>query len=227
MTGWQNVNNASYWFNENGELSSKAGIDVSQWNGKIDWAKVKADGIEFAFIRAGVRGCVTGKIVYDERFVENVKGATANGIEVGVYFFSQAINAEEGKEEAVWTLNAIEGLNVTGPVVIDSEYVSWDPAAGDTEPRGNKLSTATRTETVVAFCNAVKAQGRKPMIYASRSWFENQLDLSKLTGFEKWLAVWASTVSWSQPFSVWQGTSTGKVDGISGNVDRNAWKIVS
>ena len=227
MTGWQNINNVSYWFNENGEPSSKAGIDVSQWNGKIDWAKVKADGIEFAFIRAGVRGCVTGKIVYDERFVENVKGATENGIEVGVYFFSQATTAEEGKQEAEWTLNAIEGLNVTGPIVIDSEHVVWNRNAGDTEPRGNKLSAATRTETVVAFCSAVKAQGRKPMIYASQSWFEKQLDLSKLTGIEKWLARWAATVSWSQPFSVWQSCSDGKVDGISGNGDRNAWKIVS
>lgn len=225
LTGWHNINNISYWFNTEGKLSSKAGIDVSKWNGKIDWEKVKADGIEFAFIRAGVRGYVSGKIVYDERFVENVEGATANGIEVGVYFFSQATTAEEGKQEAEWTLNAIEGLNVTGPIVIDTEYVSKDPE--DPEPRGNVISREVRTEAVEAFANTVKASGRTPMIYASQSWFENQLDLSKLTGIEKWLARWSASVSWSQPFSIWQSCSDGKVNGINGNVDRNAWKIVS
>ncbi len=225
LTGWQNVNNVGYWFNDNGELSSKKGIDVSKWNGKIDWAKVKADGIDFAIIRVGVRGCVSGKIVYDEWFVRNVKGATANGIEVGVYFFSQAINAEEGKQEAEWTLNAIRGYNITGPIVIDSESAYWDPAAGDTEPRGNRISREARTDSVVAFCNTVKAAGRKPMIYANQGWFEKQLDLSRLTGFEKWLARWAPSANWSQPFTMWQSCSDGKVNGISGNVDRNAWMI--
>ncbi len=225
LTGWQNINNVGYWFNGNGELSSRMGIDVSKWNGKIDWAKVKADGIDFAIIRVGVRGCVTGKIVYDERFVENVKGATANGIEVGVYFFSQAINAEEGKQEAEWTLSAIQGYNVTGPVVIDSESASWNPSAGDTEPRGNRITREARTDSVVAFCDTVRAAGRKPMIYANQGWFERQLDLSRLTKYEKWLARWAPSANWSQPFTMWQSCSDGKVNGVSGNVDRNAWKI--
>ena len=226
MTGWQNINLKGYWFDSDGVLSSKAGIDVSQWNGKIDWAAVKADGIDFAIIRAGVRGCVSGKIVYDERFAENVKGAAANGIQVGVYFFSQAINAEEGKQEAEWTLNAIAGMNVTGPVVIDSEYVGWDASKGDTEPRGNRISTAARTDSVVGFCDKVRSSNRTPMIYASQSWFENQLTLSRLTNVEKWVARWADTISWSQPFSIWQCCSDGTVKGVSGNVDRNAWKIV-
>lgn len=225
LTGWHNINNAGYWFNSKGELSSKAGIDVSQWNGTIDWKKVKAAGIEFAIIRAGVRGCVSGKIVYDERFVANVQGALSNGIEVGVYFFSQAVNAAEGQQEAEWILNAIQGYSITGPVVIDTEYVAWDEAAGDTEPRGNRISTTKRTDAVQKFCSTVKAGGYKPMVYASKSWFENQLDLSRLTGIEKWLAFWTANASWSQPFSIWQCTENGKVNGISGNVDRNAWKI--
>ena len=208
-------------------MSSRSGIDVSKWNGTIDWAKVAADGIDFVIIRAGVRGSVSGKIVYDETFVTNVKGALANGIEVGVYFFSQAINGEEGKAEAEWTLNAIQGLGVTGPVVIDTEYAEWDPAAGDTEPRGNKISTKDRTDAIVAFCDTVRAAGYRPMIYASQSWFEHQLDMSRITNVDKWVARWAATITWPYEFAMWQSCSDGKVNGIKGDVDRNAWKVVS
>lgn len=100
LTGWQNVNNVGYYFDNEGAVSSKCGIDVSKYQGTIDWKKVKADGIDFVFVRAGYRGYETGKIVIDTKFVENVKGAHDAGLEVGVYFFSQAINAAEGKAEA-------------------------------------------------------------------------------------------------------------------------------
>ena len=223
LTGWKSVNGHGYYFNESGQLSSRMGIDVSKWQKNIDWAKVKADGVDFAIIRAGVRGSVTGEKKYDEYFEQNVKGALANGIQVGVYFFSQAINADEGRQEAEWILNAIQGYNITGPVVIDSEYASWNPGAGDTEPRGNRISSQTRTEVIKAFCDTVAAAGKTPMIYSSRSWFENNMYLSQLTNYAKWNAEWSSEPHLSAPFSIWQYRSDGTVDGISGNVDCNAW----
>ena len=225
MTGWKNINNIGYWFNGNGELSSKMGIDVSVHQGKIDWQAVKSDGIEFALIRVGYRGSVSGKIVIDTRFEENVRAAAAAGIECGVYFFSQAINADEGRAEAEFALNAISGLPVTGPVIIDTEYVAWNPGAGDTEPRGNRTSTSARTDAVAAFCQTVASAGKQTMIYASQSWYENNLQLSRLTSYQKWLARWSESVTWNHDFTIWQCTDKGRVKGINGNVDRNAWKI--
>ncbi|MBQ8040139.1 MAG: hypothetical protein IJ274_09775, partial [Lachnospiraceae bacterium] len=106
-------------------VTSKKGIDVSKFQGKIDWKAVQEDDVEYAFIRVGYRGYgSSGKLVTDENFEDNIKGATANGIDVGVYFFSQSVNEEEAIEEANYVLEAIEGYDVTYPVVIDIEEVT-------------------------------------------------------------------------------------------------------
>ncbi len=223
LIGWQNINNVGYYFDSEGALSSKCGIDVSQWNGDIDWQKVKADGIDFVFIRAGYRGYGTGAIVMDRNFVENIEGATAAGLEVGIYFFSQAINAAEGQAEAQWCLSAAEEYPNVTYLAIDTEKATSNGDVG----RADNISRKDRTDAMEAFCKTVEQAGKKSMIYASQSWFENQLDLSRLTSYGKWVARWATTISWSQPFQVWQSCSDGKVDGISGDVDRNAWKIES
>lgn len=224
LVGWYNVGGIGYYFDAEGAVSSKVGIDVSQHQGTINWNAVKADGIQFAMIRVGYRGNQSGKIVMDSQFETNVRNALAAGIEVGIYFFSQAINVDEARAEAEFSLNAAQNAGVTGPIVIDTEYVAWNPAV-DGEPRANRISTSTRTDVVATFCDTVNAAGKKPMIYASQSWYQDNLQLSRLGSYSKWLANWNATVNWGYDFEVWQYTDSGKVNGISGNVDRNVWKI--
>lgn len=189
------------------------GIDVSKFQGAIDWNRVKASGIDFVFIRVGYRGYQYGTIVEDPYFQTNIKGALAAGIDVGVYFFSQAITQEEAKAEAAWTVQKIAPYKITYPVVIDTEYVSGG--------RANAMSAAQRTNVVDAFCNEVNRLGYTPMIYANKSWLQNNLNMSYLNKYDVWLARYAAAPEYTGPFNIWQYTSTGYVDGITGNVDRN------
>lgn len=195
------------------EKTSFAGIDVSKFQGNIDWNRVKAAGIDFVFIRVGYRGYQYGTIVEDPYFETNIKGALAAGIDVGVYFFSQAVTEAEAREEAAWTAAKIAPYKITYPVVIDTEYVSGG--------RANALSASARTAVVNAFCQQVKLEGYTPMIYASKSWLENNLIMGYLSGYEVWLARYAAAPEYTGSFQVWQYTSKGYVDGISGYVDRN------
>ena len=197
--------------------SSVLGIDVSYAQGVIDWNKVANAGIKFAIIRAAFRGYGTGRIVADEWFERNIKGATAAGIKVGVYFFSQAINETEGAEEADYIINQIKHYKVTLPVVIDTEYVS------DSRARGNSISKTTRTAAVKAFCERSLQRGYTPMIYASTSWLNNQLDMSKLSSYKVWVAQYYNRVTYTGKYQCWQYTSSGHVDGINTKVDMNYW----
>lgn len=195
------------------EKTSFAGIDVSKFQGNIDWNRVKAAGIDFVIIRVGYRGYTYGTIVEDPYFETNIKGALAAGIDVGVYFFSQAITEQEAKQEAQWTLQKIAPYKITYPVVIDTEYVSGG--------RANSMSASQRTNVMNAFCTEVKNGGYTPMIYASKSWLENNLIMSYLNQYDVWLARYASVPEYTGPFTIWQYSSKGYVDGISGYVDRN------
>ena len=197
--------------------SSILGIDVSYAQGAIDWSKVANAGIKFAIIRAAFRGYGTGRIVADEWFERNIKGATAAGIKVGVYFFSQAINETEGAEEADYIINQIKNYKVTLPVAIDTEYVS------DSRARGNSISRGTRTAAVKAFCERSLQRGYTPMIYASTSWLNNQLDMSKLSSYKVWVAQYYNRVTYTGKYQCWQYTSSGHVDGINTKVDMNYW----
>ena len=197
--------------------SSVLGIDVSYAQGVIDWNKVANAGIKFAIIRAAFRGYGTGRIVADEWFERNIKGATAAGIKVGVYFFSQAINETEGAEEADYIVNQIRNYKVTLPVVIDTEYVS------DSRARGNLISKEIRTAAVKAFCERSLQRGYTPMIYASTSWLNNQLDMRKLSAYKVWVAQYYSRVTYNGKYQCWQYSNSGSVDGISNRVDMNYW----
>ncbi len=190
-----------------------AGIDVSKFQGNIDWNRVKAAGIDFVIIRAGYRGYQYGSVVEDPYFETNIKGALAAGIDVGVYFFSQAITEQEAREEAQWTLQKIAPYKITYPVVIDTEYV----AGG----RANSMGAMQRTNVMNAFCTEVKNAGYTPMIYASKSWLENNLVMGYLNQYDVWLARYAAAPEYTGPFTIWQYSSTGTVDGITGYVDRN------
>ncbi|WP_456152786.1 GH25 family lysozyme [Mogibacterium sp.] len=218
-------NGESYTSNQEGivnELngppgSSVLGIDVSYAQGAIDWNRVAKAGIKFAIIRAAFRGYGTGRIVADEWFERNIKGAAAAGIKVGVYFFSQAVNEKEGAEEADHIINQIRNYKVTLPVVIDTEYIS------DSRARGNLISKEIRTAAVKAFCERSLQRGYTPMIYASTSWLNNQLDMSKLSVYKVWVAQYYSRVTYNGKYQCWQYTSSGHVDGINTKVDMNYW----
>lgn len=191
-------------------------IDVSYVQSSIDWAKVKADGVDGAMIRCGYRGYGSGKLQEDTCYKKHIQGAIKAGLKVGVYFFTEAINAKEGKEEAAFTLNLIkrEGLKLSYPIAVDTEAIN---ASG---VRANNLSRSARTAAIKAFCDEIKAQGYDPMIYASTSWLNNQLDMSKLP-YKVWVAQYNDRVTYKGSYVMWQYTSTGKVNGISGVVDLN------
>lgn len=197
------------------EVVSKKGIDVSKYQGKIDWAKVASDDVEYAFIRTGVRGSTEGKLMKDENFTDNIEGALDNGIEAGVYFFTQAVTEEEAIEEAEFVLDAIEPYDITYPVVLDLEEVTSANA------RTAEMTKEDYTRNCIAFCETVKAAGYTPMIYGNLKTFMIMLDLEQLEDYEKWFAYYNAPVYFPYEFSIWQYSSEGSVKGIEDDVDLN------
>lgn len=200
---------------KDGQVISYKGIDVSKHQGEIDWAKVAADGVKFAFIRVGNRGYGTGAIVEDAQFEANIKGAISNGIQVGVYFFSQAINEEEAKEEAAFVLEKIAPYKVQCPVVIDVEKVA------DSEARMNQISLEQRTANTLVFLETVKAAGYEVMLYHNMEMGTVMLDMEQFEEYSKWFAYYNKEIYYPYVFDVWQYSDKGKVDGIAGDVDLN------
>lgn len=196
----------------NGNVISAKGIDVSRHNGTIDWKKVKDEGIEFAFIRVGYRGSSNGGLVLDELFEENIKGAIDNGIDVGVYFFTQAITVEEAIEEADFVLDAIEPYNLKYPVVWDIEAL---------EGRAEDLDAKTRTDCAIAFLDRIEGAGYKPMLYGNLMSMLYLLETDRIEGYDKWFAYYHFPDYYPYEYSIWQYSSKGKVPGIEGDVDLN------
>lgn len=190
------------------------GIDVSKWQGEIDWDKVKNAGIDFVIIRCGYRGSVTGSLVEDPRFLENIKGAGASGLKVGVYFFTQAITEVEAVEEASMVVSLLGDFQPDYPIFIDTE------GAGG-EGRADGLDMQTRTTVCEAFCRTIENAGFTAGVYASRNRYNNKLDTSELEDYVIWLAEYRSAPLYQGYYRMWQYTSKGKVDGIKGNVDMN------
>lgn len=189
------------------------GIDVSKFQGKIDWQQVKNAGVEFVILRLGIRGYGTGELKMDERFADNYHGATQAGIKVGVYFFSAAVNETEAVEEADFVLRALQGLTIEMPVVFDTEPILYDDA------RTDNLTPDQLTEITSAFCDRIRANGYEPMIYANAKRFTTVLHLEQLEDYDKWLADYRDTPDYPYAFKMWQFTEKGSVPGIEGNVD--------
>ena len=200
---------------ENGQVISYKGIDVSKHQGEIDWAKVAADGVKFAFIRVGNRGYGSGAIVEDAQFEANIKGAISNGIQVGVYFFSQAINEQEAMEEAKFVLDKIAPYKVQCPIVIDVEKVA------DSEARMNKISSEQRTANTLVFLQAVEDAGYETMLYHNMEMGLLMLDLAQFEEYNKWFAYYNKEIYYPYAFDVWQYSDKGRVNGINGDVDLN------
>lgn len=204
-----------YFHNQKFENSKlRNGIDVSYYQGFIDWDKVRRAGIDFAFIRAAYRGYESGALVVDPAVSGNIRGAIDAGIRVGVYIFSQAINVDEAIEEANFTIDQIGENEVTLPVVIDYEYVS--KGVGRLYKAG--LNSYQTTEIINAFCDQVRKRGYTPLIYANKNMLENDINSWDLNA-NVWLANYVNGTEYQGQYSVWQYTSSGYVDGVPGLVD--------
>lgn len=209
------LESGEYQYLQDGEVISHKGIDVSAYQGNIDWEKVAADGVEFAFIRGALRGYKTGKLVEDTRFADNMKNATAAGVKAGIYVYSQAITEEEVLEEADFLLQQAAPYGTDVPIVIDVEKVT----AGD--GRMNNLTVEERTNLVLLFCQTVENAGYKPMVYHNTEAGILMLDITALEDYSKWFASYSETLYYPYEYGIWQYSDKGTVDGIKGNVDLN------
>lgn len=210
--GGQNINQdqANQMFQNEGVTSR--GIDVSAHQGKINWAQVAASGVDFAMIRVGFRGQTSGGIYEDAYFKTNISGAIANGIKVGVYFYSTAINENEALEEAVWVVKKISTYRITYPVVYDFEDFNAKRCAN--------VGGAQATSNALTYLSFVQSNGYEPMMYANKSDITNRLSRGAFQ-MKFWLAHYTTKTDYAGNYQMWQYTSKGSVPGISGNVDMN------
>lgn len=197
------------------------GIDVSKYNGTINWQTVKKAGIEYVFIRIGYRGYGSGSLAADPQYETYIQGALAAGLHVGVYYFTEAKNTKEAIEEANYCLDHIKDYDVTMPVVIDYEYQYVD---GKNVSRKAGLSLEAATANVTAFCNTISNAGYTPMVYANPSDLRNLINGEQLAkSYLIWLANYTTKTSYTGVYDFWQYSRKGAVDGISGNTDCNFW----
>lgn len=204
------------YYSENGKPASTEGIDVSSYSGDIDWKKVKESGIDFAMIRVGGRGYgENGEMYTDERALEYINGAKAEGIKVGAYFFSQAISTEEAIEEADYVKTVLGDIKLDYPVAYDWEIIKDDDA------RTDNVSANQATECARAFCDRVKELGYTPILYSPSRELYFKYDLSRLADIDIWYCEYANVPTFYYEFSMWQYSATGTIDGIEGAVDLN------
>lgn len=196
-------------FNSESEIK---GIDVSKWQGKIDWDKVKSNDIRFAMIRLGYGSNDGLSCGIDSYFEQNVESALKAGISIGCYFYSYALSVEAAQKEAQFVVNILNRYKgvFTYPIAFDIEDKSQAT-----------LSKHTLTNMVIAFGNIIEEAGFYYSVYSSLNWFKTHLNDIRIKRFDHWLAQWSSAPTYSGTFGLWQYCSTGKVAGISGNVDMN------
>lgn len=200
---------------ENGSQVSYVGVDVSKLQDYIDFVKVKRAGIDFVMIRVGARGYGTGQLIVDDYFNENIKRATDAGLDVGVYFYSQAITKEEAVEEANLVLENLGEYSISYPVAFDMELVPNDTA------RIDGLSRSERTDIAKTFLDTIEEAGLKTVIYGDKEWLIKEIDMSKLTAYDVWYAEEADIPDYPYKFTMWQYSTRGSVDGIAGTVNLN------
>lgn len=187
----------------------RKGIDVSTWQGDINWNKVKADGIEFAMLRSSF-GKENPDKQTDNKFWQNYKNAKAAGMPIGAYHYSYATTVEDAKKEAAFFLSIVKGCQFEYPVAFDIE-----------DPSQMYLGKDRITDIIMAFCERVQAAGYYVSLYTNLDWISNRIDMSRAKAFDVWLAQWSSKPTYNGSFGMWQYTSGGSVSGISGNVDMN------
>ncbi len=226
------IDGVKYFFNSLGVLigsNVRQVIDVSKWQGVINWAQVKKySNINGVIVRAAYRGYGTeGNIVEDEYFYDNVKGAKAQGFSVGAYFYSQAITTKEAEEEADKIIGMVQkagGLSLINmPIIFDTEFTTCNENGITHCGRADNLTKQQRTNIAKAFLEKVKKAGYTPMIYASTSFLNNQLDMHQLSNYQVWVAEYNHFVNYGGSYKGWQYSSTENISGITGGVDSSVW----
>ena len=215
VTGEQVIQGAKYNFASDGSLvvgSGTMGIDVSKWNGNIDWQAVRNSGVSYVIIRCGYRGSSEGKLIEDPMFAANIKGATAADLKIGIYFFTQAMDEVEAVEEASMVLELVKGYKISYPIFLDVE-----PSGG----RADSIDRGTRTAVCKAFCKTIQSAGYTAGVYANKTWLTDYLNAGELSAYKIWLAQYAAAPTYTGKYDLWQYKSTGSVSGINGNVDMN------
>lgn len=202
-------------------ISKVYGIDVSYYQGNIDWKKVKNSGVEFVIIRVGYRGYGSaGTLVEDPKFKTYLDGAAKAGLKVGVYFYTQAITTAEAQEEAKFVLDRIKGYSLQMPVYYDIESVDYD--TGRLDSAG--LSKAQKTALCTAFCDTIIKSGYSAGVYANYTWLNYYIDGAGLgKKYPIWLAHYTSNTNYDQRMDMWQYSGSGTVSGISAYTDVNVW----
>lgn len=196
-------------------LSGVAGIDVSSYQGDIDWQAVHDAGIAFAIIRVGYRGYATGELDLDNCYEENMQGALDAGLKVGVYFFSQALTEEEAVEEANFVLEWIDGYDIQYPVIFDWEEMD------SVQARTDEMNMLLLTSCALAFCQTIEDAGYKAGVYFNQTYGYQQFNLPSLQDYVFWLAQYEDTPSFVYDFQIWQYSNEGTVPGIEEKVDLN------
>lgn len=202
---------------ENGKVTSYLGVDLSKYSGDVQFDSMKAAGVSYVMLRIGSRGYSTGKITLDENFGKYMEGALEAGLQVGVYFSSQAITQEEANEEAdfvIQNLTPYQG-KITYPVAFDMEFADHD------EARIDGLSVSERTILTATFLEKIKAAGYTPVIYGNKEWLLKEIDLTSLKDFGVWLSQKSDLPDYPYQFSMWQYTTDGVLNGVPGDADLN------
>ena len=186
------------------------GIDVSKYQGNIDWAKVKASGVDFAILRLGYTGTITRKPTLDGKFGRNYVQSVKHRVNIGVYYYSTATSPKQAQKEAKFVLKHLKGKKLQYPVYVDTE-----------DAMQAKLSKNALTAIVKEFCEILENAGYYVGIYSNKSWFADQLNEKSLTAYDKWIAQYNKKCTYTGDYGMWQYSDKGKVNGIKGYVDLN------
>ncbi|MDE7446019.1 MAG: hypothetical protein K2N15_10025 [Lachnospiraceae bacterium] len=205
------ISNGKMAYYQDGEKISWLGVDLSKNNGEIDFEALKNAGVDFVMLRLGSRGYETGLVTLDENFVSNITKAQSAGLEVGVYFFSQAVNEEEAAEEAEFVISNLVPYRISYPVAFDMEYISNDDSRIDT------LDEEQKTKIAEAFLSRIEREGYRPILYGSKNWLLGELMPDKLLKkYDVWLNDQASIPDYPYQFKMWKYSASQKVDGVGG-----------
>lgn len=202
---------------ENGRKTSYVGVDISKHTGKVNFSSLKAAGVDYVMIRLGSRGYSTGQITLDENFKENIEGAIEAQLDVGIYFYSQAISQDEAVQEANFVAQNLEPYraHIKYPVAFNMGFVSNDKS------RIEGLSREDKTAVSISFLDAVRASGYVPMVYGDKEWLLKEVDLTKLQDYDVWLSQEEEIPDYPYRYAMWQYNTDGVLNGIDGGADLN------
>ncbi|MBD5547297.1 MAG: hypothetical protein HDQ97_07850 [Lachnospiraceae bacterium] len=203
------ISNGKMAYYQDGEVNSWLGVDLSKNNGEVDFEALKNAGVDFVMLRLGSRGYETGLVTLDENFVSNITKAQNAGLEIGVYFFSQAVNEEEAVEEAEFVINNLVPYRISYPVAFDMEYISNDESRIDT------LDEEQRTKIAEAFLSRIEREGYRPILYGNKNWLLGELIPDKLLKkYDVWLNDQSSIPDYPYQFKMWKYSAAQKIDGV-------------